>query len=251
MTEHLIVFVLLALASEILGTVGGFGSSLFFVPIAGYFMDFHSVLALTALFHLTSNVVKIVMFRKGFDKKLVVQVGIPALIFVILGAYLTKFMDTAVLEVALAVFLIALSLLFLIFKNLQVKPSTSNALGGGAVSGFLAGLLGTGGAIRGMTLAAYNLDKTTFIATSAVIDLGIDSGRSVSYFFNGYVDHEVLSMIPILMVVSLVGTFIGKKILDCVSERQFKSLVLGLVFITGVVTLWNVLADLYPIERTA
>lgn len=235
--EHLILFILLALVSEILGTVGGFGSSLFFVPIAGYFMDFHSVLALTALFHLSSNVIKIIIFRKGFDKMLVLKVGIPAIVFVILGAYLIRFMDTVVLEIALAIFLILFSLLFLIFKNLEIKPNTPNAIGGGVASGFLAGLLGTGGAVRGMTLAAYNLDKTTFIATSAIIDLGIDSGRSVSYFFNGYVDEEVLYLIPTLIVVSLVGTFIGKKILDYVSERQFKFMVLILVLITGLATL--------------
>lgn len=235
--EHLILFILLALISEILGTVGGFGSSLFFVPIAGYFMDFHSVLALTALFHLSSNLIKIVIFRKGFDKQLVLKVGIPAIIFVVFGAYLTRFLHTEVLEIALAVFLILLSLLFLIFKNLEIKPNTPNAIGGGVISGLLAGLLGSGGAVRGMTLAAYNLDKVTFIATSAIIDLGIDSGRSITYFINGYVDREVLLLIPILMVVSLVGTFIGKKILDYVSEVQFKSVVLFLILTTGLATL--------------
>ena len=46
--EHLVYFILLALLCEILGTVGGFGSSLFFVPIAGFFLDFQSVLGTTA-----------------------------------------------------------------------------------------------------------------------------------------------------------------------------------------------------------
>ncbi|MDP1803330.1 MAG: sulfite exporter TauE/SafE family protein, partial [Bacteroidota bacterium] len=34
--EFLIYFILLALFAEVIGTVGGFGSSLFFVPIAGF-----------------------------------------------------------------------------------------------------------------------------------------------------------------------------------------------------------------------
>jgi hypothetical protein len=41
----------LALLAEILETVGGFASSLFFIPIASYFLDIHSVLGITALFH--------------------------------------------------------------------------------------------------------------------------------------------------------------------------------------------------------
>ena len=41
------LFFLIALLSEIVGTIGGFGSSVFFVPLAGLFFDFHTVLALT------------------------------------------------------------------------------------------------------------------------------------------------------------------------------------------------------------
>ena len=234
------MFILLALAAEILGTVGGFGSSLFFVPIAAYFLDFHSVLGITALFHVSSNLTKIAFFRKGFDKKLVISIGVPAILFVIMGAFLSKFIETIVLEISLGLFLIVVSLVFLIFKKLAVKPTLCNSIVGGTFSGFIAGLLGTGGAIRGITLAAYSLRMEVFIATSAIIDLGIDSSRSVVYYLNGYVHTHDLYLVPILLVVSIVGTFIGKKILTRISENQFKSIVLVLVLITGIVTLTKV-----------
>lgn len=51
-----------------------------------------------------------------------------------------------------------------------------------------------------------------------------------------------LYLIPILLVVSIVGTYIGKRILTRVTEEQFKSLVLILVLITGIVTLSKVIA---------
>lgn len=239
--ENLPLFILLALLAEILGTVGGFGSSLFFVPIASYFLDFHSVLGITALFHVSSNFAKIAFFRKGFDKKLIVSIGIPAVSFVIVGAFLSKFIETKILEFSLAIFLIIVSLILLIFKNLELKPTLSNSIGGGIFSGSIAGLLGTGGAIRGMVLTAYNLKMEVFIATSAIIDLGIDSSRSVVYYLNGYVHKDDLYLIPILLIVSVVGTFTGKKILTRVSEKQFKSIVLILVLLTGVVTLSKII----------
>ena len=238
--ENLFLFILLALLAEILGTVGGFGSSLFFVPIAAYFLDFHSVLGITALFHVSSNLTKIAFFRKGFDKKLVISIGVPAVLFVIVGAFLSKFIEVKFLEIALGLFLIVVSLVFLIFKKLAVKPTLCNSIVGGTFSGFIAGLLGTGGAIRGITLAAYSLRMEVFIATSAIIDLGIDSSRSVVYYLNGYVHTHDLYLVPILLVVSIVGTFIGKKILTRISENQFKSIVLVLVLITGIVTLTKV-----------
>jgi len=241
MMDNLVYFIILALLAEVLGTVGGFGSSLFFVPIAGFFLDIHSVLGVTAVFHLASNITKIAMFKRGFDKAMIVKMGIPAVIFVIAGAFLTKYINSKVLEISLAVFLISLSAILIIFRNLQIKPTSFNAVSGGVISGFVAGILGTGGAIRGLVLAAFNFKMEVFIVTSAIIDLAIDASRSVVYFANGYVHKDDLYLIPILLVVSIIGTFIGKKILEKISEAQFKYIVLGLILVTGIVTLSKVL----------
>ena len=241
--EYLPLFILLALLAEILGTVGGFGSSLFFVPIASYFLDFHSVLGITAIFHVSSNITKIAFFRKGFNKKVVLSLGIPAVLFVIIGAYISKYIASEILEIALAIFLMVTSLTFLIFKKLEVKPTVANSIGGGVLSGLIAGVLGTGGAIRGITLAAFNMKTEVFIATSAIIDLGIDASRSVVYTLNGYVHLHDLYLIPILLVVSILGTYIGKKILERISQEQFKSTVLVLILITGIITLGKVIFD--------
>lgn len=241
--EHLSYFIILAFLAEVAGTVGGFGSSLFFVPIASYFLDFHSVLGITALFHLSSNITKIAFFKKGFDKKLVLSMGIPAMVFVAIGAYLSKFADSAILEASLGVFLIAISLVMLLFRNLSVQPTSATSVGGGVLSGFIAGMFGTGGAIRGITLAAFDLQTEAFIATSAIIDLGIDSSRSVVYFLNGYMHRDDLYLIPILLVVSIAGTWVGKILLSRISQSQFKVIVLSLVLITGVVTLVRVMGS--------
>lgn len=235
--DNIVLFIFLALLAEIIGTIGGFGSSLFFIPIASYFFDFQSVLGITALFHVSSNLSKIYLFRKGIDKRLIVTIGIPAVIFVIIGALLSNVIDTTLLEIVMAVFLILISLIFLWKPNFFIQPTTKNSVIGGSLSGIAAGMLGTGGAIRGITLASFNLQTEIFIATSAVIDLGIDSSRAVVYNLNGYVHTHDLYLIPILLVVSFIGTYIGKMILSKFSKEQFKLTILILILITGVVTL--------------
>ena len=67
--ERALLFLALALLAEVAGTVGGFGSSVFFVPIANFFFDFESVLGITALFHLASNLSKLGLFRAGIDPR--------------------------------------------------------------------------------------------------------------------------------------------------------------------------------------
>lgn len=241
LSKYFGVFLLLVLLAEILGTVGGFGSSVFFVPIANFFLDFQTVLGLTALFHLSSNVVKIAFFKKGIDKQVILYIGIPAVIFVIIGAYVSQFFNTKILTYFLGGFLIVLSLIFLVFKELIIKASNKNAILGGILSGFSAGLLGTGGAIRGITLSAFKMNKEKFIATSAIIDLGVDLSRSVVYYKNGYIQKDILYLIPILLVISVIGTYIGKKILNKISQDQFRNFVLILILIIGIssfVSLW-------------
>lgn len=235
--DYLAYFILLALLAEILGTIGGFGSSLFFVPIASFFLDFHTVLGITAIFHVSSNITKIGFFRKGFDKKLVIWLGIPAIIFVIIGAYLSKFISSKILEIILATFLILTSVILFLFKKVKIKTTLKNSILGGTLSGLIAGLIGTGGAIRGITLASFGLKIETFIITSAFIDLGVDFSRSIIYFTNGFVHKHDLYLIPILLAVSIIGTYIGKKILFYISEEKFKSIVLVLIFLTGIITL--------------
>lgn len=231
------VFLVLALIAEIIGTIGGFGSSVFFVPLGNFYFDFHSVLGLTAIFHVSSNLSKIFLFKKGLDKKLLFNIGVPAVVFVIAGGLLSKFMDSSFLEIILGLFLIGFSLLFIIKSEVTIEPNKKNAIVGGAFSGFSAGLLGTGGAIRGLTMAAFNLEKSVFIATSAFIDFMIDLSRTFVYYHNGYIHKHDLKYIPFLLVIGLLGSFIGKKILVYIPQSKFRRLSLFFILIIGIVTI--------------
>lgn len=236
-----VFFILAALCAEILGTVGGFGSSLFFVPVASYFFDFESVLGITALFHVSSNLVKIALFRHGFDKRLLMLVGVPSVIGVIVGAFLSAYASSFWLEWSMAVFLILFSSFLLLWKNIKVSDSAAVSSSSGLISGFLAGLVGTGGAVRGIALSAFRLRMEVFIATSAFIDLLVDLSRSVVYYSNGFIHQDQWKWVLMLIGVSIVGTWIGKKILGKISEERFRGIVLYLIAGVGVATLIRLL----------
>ncbi|MCB9251145.1 MAG: sulfite exporter TauE/SafE family protein [Flavobacteriales bacterium] len=233
------LFLILALIAEILGTVGGFGSSVFFVPIGNLYFDYHSVLGLTALFHLSSNISKILLFKSGLDKRLLISIGIPSVVFVILGGILSRYINSLLLELFLGLFLILISSFFLIKKNYKIKANSANAVTGGILSGFSAGLLGTGGAIRGLTMAAFNLEKDIFIATSAFIDFVIDFSRTFVYYRNGYMHKHDMIYIPFLVLIGITGTYLGKKILTKIPQEKFRIISLILIFAIGLFSLIN------------
>lgn len=239
--ERTLLFLALALLAEIAGTVGGFGSSVFFVPIANFFLDFESVLGITALFHLASNLSKLGLFRGGIDRRLLLTLGVPSVLAAIAGGLAGAWIPTQWLEIALAIFLVGLSGGLLWRPCWMLAPSGRNAMLAGLVSGGMAGLVGTGGAIRGLTLAAFDLPKTAFVATSAAIDMGVDLARAVVYYRNGYLHAHDLRYLPLLFVVAFVGTWLGRWLLARIPQAMFRRIALGLVFAIGWLTLWGAL----------
>lgn len=229
-----VAFLLVALISEILGTVGGFGSSAMFVPLAGFFYGLQTVLALTSILHVFSNAAKLVLFRKTISYKIVLWIGIPSVIMVLAGAQLNSMITLRYAELILGIFLVLFSSFLFFWPQLKLAPNKRNAITSGGLAGFFAGLIGTGGAIRAMGLAAFDLEKSTFVATSAAVDMGVDLSRSVVYVYNGYLKAEYYYYIPLLLVVAVAGSWIGKKILAKVSQSNFRRIVLVLLFAIGV-----------------
>lgn len=123
-----ISFLFLALLAEIIGTIGGFGSSVFFVPITAIYFNFQTILGITAVFHVASNLSKVALFKKGIDKMLLINLGIPAILFVILGGIFSKYLQTEILELVLGAFLIVLSAVFLIFRKLAIQKAEKKLL---------------------------------------------------------------------------------------------------------------------------
>jgi uncharacterized membrane protein YfcA len=232
--DNLLLFFILALIAEIIGTVSGFGSSILFIPMAAMFFDFKIVLGITAVFHVFSNVFKIILFRKRVDRYVLLYLGIPAVISVVIGAMLTAYIPVKIIEMAMSVVVLAIAVYMIFNQRMSFRKSNTNLIVGGTVSGFLAGLVGTGGAIRGLTLAAFELEKNAFVATSAIIDLGVDTSRAGIYIWNGYFQSEHIKLIPMLIVIALVGSYIGKLILAKTSNEFFRYTVLFVVVATSV-----------------
>ncbi|MHA8081394.1 sulfite exporter TauE/SafE family protein [Aquirufa regiilacus] len=229
------IFFLLALLAEIVGTISGFGSSILFVPLASIVLDFKVVLGITAVFHVFSNLSKIYLFQKGIDKQIALKLGIPAVLFVTLGAWLTNYIPQKEIELGMNFIIFSIALYMMSGHHKRIKESNTNLYLGGTLSGFFAGLIGTGGAIRGITLAAFNLEKDAFIATSAIIDMGVDVSRAGVYIASGYFQREHVILIPFLIIISIAGSYAGKRILNYIPEKTFQYIVLGVILLTSLI----------------
>lgn len=242
MEWSIVIFLLLVLICEIIGTISGFGASVFLVPLAGMFFDFKTALVLTGIVFVFSSSSKLFLFRKHIDPSLILKIGIPSVVFTLLGAFLNNKIDLKIAELAMGIFLIAFAITFFVKHDFKLKPNNLNAVSGGIASGFFTGFIGTGGAIRGAALSAFNLPKNIFVSTSAGIDLGGDLSRTIVYTANGYLDKKYLWYIPVMFLLAYAGSWLGKKLLDKVTETIFKKLVLVLIFGIGVFMVYGLIA---------
>ncbi|MEK6555876.1 MAG: sulfite exporter TauE/SafE family protein, partial [Bdellovibrionota bacterium] len=113
---HDFTLAIIAFFSELIGTISGFGSSTFFVPIGLYFESFKLILALTAILHCLGNTFKIFVFRKDFHWPSFIRLAIPSILFTGLGAWLTSYFYSTWMIVFLGVLLMLLPPLVLIIK---------------------------------------------------------------------------------------------------------------------------------------
>jgi uncharacterized membrane protein YfcA len=77
------------------------------------------------------------------------------------------------------------------------------------------------------------LEANCYIGTSAAIDFGVDLSRFIIYYTSGFWDQEFIPFIPLLLIASVAGTYIGKLIVGRYKQQTFRRIVLVFIGFTG------------------
>lgn len=230
-------FIAIAFISELVGSISGVSTSALFVPLALLVEPLKITLALTAVLHVFGNSVRTIYYRKEINWILTFKFGLPAILFSGLGAEYSDFLPKSIHSIILGLFLTSLSIYFLFINKNEVFSGRWIPYIGGAVSGLLTGLLGSGGAVRTLALTTFNLSPVAFVATSTLIDFGGDIVRLFIYLKKGYLTADHYFYIPILMAVVVIANWLGKKVLRKISTQHFRRAVLYFVLAMGLSSL--------------
>jgi uncharacterized membrane protein YfcA len=239
MNELIILFFIIAFLTIIIGTVAGFGTSTVFLPLALFFMDFKTALVLVAISHVSGNIGAVTFFRHGLDKRIILLFGVSGVILTIFGAYFVIYIPQDSLQIFLGIFLLIFSIYSLFKPDFKVKAGNKNTIIGGSISGFLQGLMGIGGPLRGAFLISYGLEKYKYIATLAVIAVVIDLTRIPIYLANNLLEPQYYYYIPPLIIIGILGSYTGKRIVNRIPQNKFKKMVLIAIAITSLLLIYN------------
>lgn len=236
-------FLVFGFFAEVIAASVGFGASTILLPLALLYFDFRTALTLVAFFHLFGTLSRSYFFRAGLNRKIIFQFGLPGVIFGLLGAVLANSLTQTLLKGLLGVFLILYGLFSLWRRNFRVKANLTNLALGGSLSGFLAGLIGTGGALRATFLSAIKSDRKEYLATTAVVALAVDLTRIPVYLSSGFLSPAYFWWLPPLFVAAASATYLGKRLAFFLPARLFEKLIL--LAITGA-GLWFAYLWLFP-----
>jgi uncharacterized protein len=231
---EIILFFISALIAEIIGTMAGFGSSTIFLPLALLFVDFKTAIVLVAIFHLFGNLSRIIFFRQGFDKRIILQFGVPSVLLSLIGAFLIGVLPQSALKLILGIFLVVTSVSFLAKPGLKFPANTRTFIAGGSATGFITALVGTGGALRATLLQGFNIEKVKYIATAATIALATDATRIPVYISQGFLTEQYYLYLPMLLGIALAGSFIGRKIVRRIDQEKFRKMVLVAIILVSI-----------------
>jgi len=232
---EIVYIALLTILASGIGTITGFGTSTILIPILLLYLPLPETLLVVGVIHLSGDIWKMILFRKGFDWKLVLTFGITGIITSYIGAMIVFSASQDILLRILGGFMLAY-VIFLLFKpGFKIPKKNMTAITGGGLSGFFAGIFGVGGAIRTLFLSAFDLPKAVFIATTGAIAFLIDSTRITTYLVNGVrLDDLFLWGFLAFIPASFAGTALAKKVVDKIPQKWFRMVVALFLFVMGI-----------------
>ncbi|MCP4263119.1 MAG: sulfite exporter TauE/SafE family protein [Planctomycetes bacterium] len=232
---EIVLITLIVIIASAVGTLTGFGTSTLMIPVLLSFYPVPQTLLFVGIIHWFGNLWKLLLFRKGFQWKLILSFGIPGIAATYLGAELLSDISTALLLRVLGSFLIIYVIYLFAKSSFKIKQSLLAGACGGALSGFCAGLFGMGGAIRGLFLTSFDLPKAVYIATAGAIALTIDTTRLATYIKNdARLPNLLFWGMLIFIPASFIGARIAKSFVEKIPQEHFRKVVAVFLLLMGI-----------------
>ena len=212
----------------------GFGLGTILTPVFLIFYDVKIAILIVAVVHMSNNLLKLSLFSSHVSMDIIKRFGVLTLLGAFIGAFFQGKMDSSIVKVLLGLSLILLGMKEATGFGEKMRLPQKIDFIGGFLSGLLGGFVGNQGAIRSAYLLNYSIPKETFVATAAIIASVVDITRIPVYIYTG---KDILTDNTLLLVITtasaFAGTFAGKKLLNKISLKAFKTYVAAAIIIIG------------------
>lgn len=216
--------------------IAGFGSALIAMPILTLQLDFSLVVPLICLLDYIASLSQGIKGRQYIQYRDLWPLLPFTLAGVFFGVYLLAHLETRIMGLGLAVFIIT----FAIYSLLPLPPFNGRrgwAIPAGFLGGTVGAVFGTGGPFYVIYYRLRGLDKSQFRATIS-LSFAIDGTmRIVAFIVGGFIKGQTLLILVVLLPVMFLGLYWGGKAHVQISQQGFVRLVSTILLLSGLVLL--------------
>jgi uncharacterized membrane protein YfcA len=228
------VLVVAALAGSIVGGVAGFGGGLILLHVVAWVVGVRAAAPILTVTMLFGNLSRIWWSRHDVDVRVVKRYLAGAVPATFIGVMLYAGTPSTWLGRIIGLFMIAAIPLrrAMLASRMEVRLRHFALLGG--LTGALSALVVTTGPFITPFFLAYGLRRGAFVGTEAVCALGMHLSRSVAFARYALLGWETVALGCLLGGTMFAGAWIGRRLLDRISDRVFLILIEILLLVSGL-----------------
>jgi uncharacterized membrane protein YfcA len=232
------------LLTYIIATLSGGGGSLLLVPIISFFIGGKAAAPVINLGNLIGEPIRIVLFWKAIQWRIVKYYLPSAIAGTVLGAWIFSNIKLEWLQLVVGLFLISTIFQYRFGKK---ERSFKMKLAGFIPLGFFveifSTLIGATGPVLNPFYLNYGLEKEKMIATKTVNSFLIGLVQISSYTALGSLKGKLWVYGIIIGLGASAGNWLGKKFLEKISSNVFRKLVIAVMVLSGLIMIVRQLID--------
>jgi uncharacterized membrane protein YfcA len=210
-----------AFIAATLAAVTGFGGAAVLLPVLALTLGVREAIPVLTVAQLIGNGSRVWFNRRELDLRVVGWYTVGALPFALVGGYLFAHAPLSILTRTLGVFLLGI----VIWRRLRPKatwrPPLRSFVAIGAGASVVSALVGSVGPLMAPLFLAYGLVKGAYIGTEALATVITHVGKLVAYGQTSTLSPYGALVGVALGPVMIVGSLLGKRIVDRLPESVF------------------------------
>ncbi len=220
-----------------LAAVTGFGGAAVLLPVLVWSFGVREAIPILTVAQLIGNGSRVWFNRKELNWRVVAWFAIGGVPMALLGGLLFAKAPLAALTRVLGAFLILIVVWRHVRPNRSWRPSLHAFAVIGAGASFLSALLGSVGPLMAPFFLAYGLLKGAYIGTEALSTVVMHVTKLIAYRHAAILPVHAVVVGLLLGPVMILGSFVGKHIVDRLPEKVFILLIEATLLAAGVLFL--------------
>ncbi len=232
-TEMMVYYVIVLFCAYFIRGIAGFGSALIAVPLLTLKLDFLVVVPVIAVLDYLASLGQGLKDRRYISFPDLWPLFPFTFIGVCLGVYLLSRLETRVMALCLAMFILS----FAVYSLLPVKEHRGGrkwAMPAGFMGGVVGAIFGTGGPFYVIYFRLRGLDKTRFRATISISFVVDGSLRILGFIFSHVLNLRMGVLILCSIPLIWFGMFVGGRIHTNMTQQNFTKIVSLILFGSGI-----------------